>query len=324
MCTAITFKTIDNYFGRTLDNPISYNEEVIITPRNFSFKFRNGICIENHFAIIGMACCADNYPLYYDAINEKGLAIAGLNFAESCYYQQEKKEMINISQFEFIPWILSSCTSVKQAKDFIKKINFINVPFNDQLPLAKLHWIISDSRQCIVVEAMKNGIKIYDNKVGVLTNEPPFDYQMFNLNNYLNLTNKYASNRLSKQIKLNNYSLGMGGLGLPGDNSSQSRFVRIVFNKFNCQTSNDELSSINQFFHLLNSVNQIKGTSKTKIDANEMTIYSSCCNLNKGIYYYTTYNNHQINSINMHKENLESCNLIRFELIKNENINYQN
>lgn len=324
MCTAITFKTIDNYFGRTLDNPISYNEEVIITPRHFPFKLRNGLKIENHFAIIGMACCLDNYPLYYDAMNEKGLAIAGLNFINSCCYHQENKQKNNISQFEFIPLILSSCTSVKQAKALIKKINFVNVPFNEQLPLAKLHWIIADSKECIVVESMSDNLKIYDNKVGVLTNEPPFDFQMFNLNNYLNLTSNYAINRFNKKIKLNNYSLGMGGLGLPGDNSSQSRFVRIAFNKLNCYPSNDELSSVNQFFHLLSSVNQIKGTSKTKNNNNEMTIYSSCCNLNKGLYYYTTYNNHQINSIDMHKEALESSNLIKFKLIQKENINHQN
>ena len=179
MCTAVTYKTNDFYFGRTLDYEYSYMEEVTITPRNYPFKFKEKETINNHYAIIGMAYVAEEYPLYYDAINEKGLGIAGLNFVGNAYYNEPVEGKDNIAQFEFIPWILSQCATIEDAKKLIKKINLTNIPFNEQLPLAQLHWIIADKNEAITVEAVEEGIKIYENPVGVLTNNPPFDKQMF-------------------------------------------------------------------------------------------------------------------------------------------------
>jgi len=168
MCTAITYKTKDFYFGRTLDYEISYGDEVTITPRNYEFNFRHKQNIKNHYAIIGMAYVTENYPLYYEAVNEKGLGIAGLNFVGNAQYNKKIKGKDNITQFEFIPWILSQSTTVKEAKKLIEKINFLDEPFSTNLPLAQLHWIISDSIESITVEAVKDGIKIYENPVGVL------------------------------------------------------------------------------------------------------------------------------------------------------------
>lgn len=80
MCTAATYKTKDFYFGRTLDYEFSYGDEITVTPRNYAFDFRHTSACTSHYAIIGMAHIVGNYPLYYDAINEKGLGMAGLNF----------------------------------------------------------------------------------------------------------------------------------------------------------------------------------------------------------------------------------------------------
>ena len=215
MCTAATYKTKDFYFGRTLDYEFSYGDEITITPRNHEIKFRHQKTIKNHYAIIGMAYVTENYPLYYDAINEKGLCIAGLNFVGNAHYNEPAENKDNITQFEFIPWILSQCTTVKEAKKLIENMNFLNEPFNEKLPLAQLHWIISDSIESITVEAVKEGIKIYNNPVGVLTNNPPFDKQMFELNNYMNLSPKSPQNKFAKSLDLQTYSRGMGAIGLP-------------------------------------------------------------------------------------------------------------
>ena len=324
MCTAATYKTKDFYFGRTLDYEFSYGEEVVITPRNYVFNFKKEEKIDNHYAIIGMAHVIDNYPLYYDATNEKGLSIAGLNFVGNADYKKEKVGMNNITQYEFIPWILSKCKSVKEAKILIQKINIANIPFNDNLPLAQLHWIISDSLESITVESVKEGINVYDNPVGVLTNNPSFDKQLFELNNYMHLSNENPKNSFSKNLKLDSYSRGMGAIGLPGDLSSQSRFIRVAFVKMNSISKDTEKESVSQFFHILNSVDQQRGCCKLDEDKYEITIYTSCCNVNKGIYYYTTYDNHQISAVNMFKENLDSSNVIRYPLIIDEQINYQN
>ncbi len=324
MCTAATYKTKDFYFGRTLDYEFSYNEEITITPRNYEFKFRNKGSISNHYAIIGMAYIEENYPLYYDAINEKGLGMAGLNFVGNAYYNEQEEGKDNIAQFEFIPWILSQCATVKEAKVLIEKINILNVSFNDQLPLAQLHWIIADAESSITVEAVKEGIKVYDNPVGVLTNNPTFDKQLYALNNYINLSNKSPRNTFATDLKLQQYSRGMGAIGLPGDLSSQSRFVRATFVKMNSVSTDEENESVSQFFHILNSVDQQRGCCQLDDGKYEITIYTSCCNVTKGIYYYTTYNNHQITAVNMHKEDLNVNQLIRYPLISGEHINFQN
>lgn len=324
MCTAVTYKTKDFYFGRTLDYEFSYGDEVTITPRNYSFYFREKENINCHYAIIGMAYVTENYPLYYDAINEKGLGIAGLNFVGNAYYREKMENKDNIAQFEFIPWILSQCATVKEAKCLIKKINILNMPFNNKLPLAELHWIISDSEETITVESVKEGIKIYDNQVGVLTNNPPFDEQMFALNNYMHLSTKSPKNTFAKNLKLKEYSRGMGAIGLPGDLSSQSRFIRASFIKMNSISNEEEMKSVSQFFHILNSVDNQRGCCDLGDGKYEITIYTSCCNTNKGIYYYTTYDNHQITAVDMNKENLDGNKLIRYNLIKEEQIKMQN
>ena len=324
MCTAITYKTKDFYFWRTLDYEISYGDEVTITPRNYEFNFRHKQNIKNHYAIIGMAYVTENYPLYYEAVNEKGLGIAGLNFVGNAQYNKKIEGKDNITQFEFIPWILSQSTTVKEAKKLIEKINFLDEPFSTNLPLAQLHWIISDSIESITVEAVKDGIKIYENPVGVLTNNPTFDKQMFELNNYMNLSTKSPKNTFAKSLNLDKYSRGMGAIGLPGDLSSQSRFIRAAFVKMNSVSKEEEKESVSQFFHILNSVEQQRGCCELDDGIFEITIYTSCCNASKGIYYYTTYDNHQITAIDMHKENLNSENLIRYPLIKDEQIKMQN
>ena len=324
MCTAATYKTKDFYFGRTLDYEFSYGDEVTITPRNYVFNFREKEKIETHYAIIGMAYVTENYPLYYDAINEKGLGMAGLNFVGNAYYREKVEGKDNIAQFEFIPWILSQCASVAEAKQLIEKINLTNVQFNEKLPLAQLHWIISDSNESITVESVKEGIKVYPNPVVVLTNNPPFNQQMFELNKYMQLSSKSPENRFSKELNLEKYSRGMGAIGLPGDLSSQSRFVRVAFVKMNSKSSDTEEESVSQFFHILNSVDQQRGCCELDDGKYEITIYTSCCNASKGIYYYTTYNNHQITAIDMNKEELESENLIRYPIILNEQIKFQN
>lgn len=324
MCTAATYKTKDFYFGRTLDYDFSYGDEVTITPRNYPFRFVDKGNINVHYAIIGMAHVTEDYPLYHEAINEKGLGMAGLNFVGNAYYKEKVKDKDNIAQFEFIPWILSQCATVKEARNLVEKINLLNTPFNDKLPLAELHWIIADSKEAITVESVKEEIKIYKNLVGVLTNNPPFDMQMFSLNNYMNLSAKSPEDKFAKGLNLKEYSRGMGAIGLPGDLSSQSRFIRVAFTKMNSISGEGEKESVSQFFHILNSVDQQRGCCDLGDGKYEITIYTSCCNTNKGIYYYTTYDNHQITAIDMHKENLDGDKIIRYPVIKEEQIRMQN
>ena len=324
MCTAATYKTKDFYFGRTLDYEFSYGDEITITPRNYAFDFRHTSTCSSHYAIIGMAHIADNYPLYYDAINEKGLGMAGLNFVGNAVYAEPDDSKENVAQFEFIPYILSKCASESESKNLPAIINLTGTPCSHKLPSAVLHWIIADKNDSITVESVADGLHIYDNPVGVLTNNPPFETQMFLLNNYMSLSAKQPQNTFANGLTLNSYSRGMGAIGLPGDLSSASRFVRVAFTKMNSISGESENESVSQFFHILGSVDQQRGCCEVSEGKYEITIYTSCCNAAKGIYYYTTYNNHQISAVDMHRENLDGTELIRYPLITEQQINFQN
>lgn len=301
MCTAISYNNNGHLFGRTLDLEISYNEKIIITPRNFPLKFRHESESENHFSIIGTGIIANNFPLYFDAMNEKGLSIAGLNFPESAYFESHKKDLINIATFEVIPYILGYCTNVSDAENLLNKINITNDDFNNEMKAATLHWIIADKEKAITLECTKSGMKIYENKMGVLTNEPEFSFHKTNAK--LFLKDKNSKN-------------------LPGDLSSSSRFIRAAFANMN-SVSNGE-NNISQFFHILDFVKQIKGLARFKNGKYEITQYSSCMDTENQIYYYNTYLNRQINAVSLNNAPLDSQSLISFNQNKGESIFFQN
>ena len=314
MCTTITLTTKDHYFGRNLDLEYSYIETITITPRNFPFAFHKKDTLSPHYAMIGTAFIQNDYPLYYDATNEKGLSMAGLNFPENAYYFPSKEGKDNITPYEFIPWVLGQCANVSEAHTLLENLNLLNQPFSNELPLSPLHWMIADKNSSIVVESLESGLHIHENPVGVLTNNPPFEMQLFHLNNYMNLSNDPPENHFAENLNLKKYSNGMGAMGLPGDWSSQSRFVRASFAKMNSKCGNSEKESVNQFFHLLGSVEFPRGCVEMKKDVFEITVYSSCCNTDKGIYYYKTYENFGITAVDMHQEDLDNNRLICYPM----------
>lgn len=297
MCTAINFTSKDHYFGRNLDLEYTYEESVTVTPKNYPFRFRIMGEMNHHYAMIGMAYVVDKYPLYYDATNEKGVSIAGLRFAGNAHYPAVAEGKDNVSPFEFIPWILSQCSNLQEVKKLLDRVNLVNIPFSEQLPLTPLHWMISCGEESLVVESMADGLHVYDNPVGVMTNNPPFPVQLWNLEN-------------TKMI--------------PADLESPSRFVRAAHVLRNSVCGASEEESVGQFFHILSAVEQQRGCNRTENGLYEITAYSSCCNADCGIYYYVTYGNRQITAVDMKRENLDSDRVISYTLVKSEQIFNQN
>lgn len=322
MCTAVTYKTVDFYFGRNLDYEFSYGEDIVIMPRNFDLLLSQKNPAANHYAVIGTAHVRDGFPLYYDAANEKGLCAAGLNFVGNAVYKKASGKPDDIAQYEFIPWLLGHCSDIKEAREALSRITLTDTPFAADMPTASLHWLIADKNDCIVYETTADGAHIYDNPTGVLTNNPPFPMQLFALNNYRTVSAEPVPNFFSSDIALDSYSRGLGTNGLPGGLSSQSRFVRAAFVRANSCLPDNEYECIGQFFHILGSVEQQKGCCRLKNGKSEFTIYSCCINADKGIYYYTTYQNNQITAIDMYKENLNGSALISYPLIFKQNIFY--
>ncbi len=314
MCTAITYKNADSYFGRNLDLEYSYRESVTITPRNYVFNFRKMPPIKSHYAIIGMAYVAGEYPLYYDAANEHGLAMAGLNFPGNAVYYEECDGKPNIASFELIPWILSGCKTIADVKSLLLETNILNISFSEELPPSPLHWIIADKESAITLEAMADGVHIYDNDIGVLTNNPPFDFMKNYLATFRSLSPNECDAKFANDVNMPNFCRGMAAIGLPGDSSSPSRFVRAAFNKLNSISSPDEESSVNQFFHILSSVEMVRGAVRLADGNADITIYSSAINQSRGIYYYTTYDRRAISAVDMWKENLDGNALISYPI----------
>ena len=323
MCTAVSFISDDLYFGRTLDHTRSYGENVVITPRNFPLPFRHTDELRSHYAIIGMAHVAAEYPLYYDGINEKGLAMAGLNFVGYAAYGKPKAGMDNITQFELLPWILGRCADVDGACELLGRLNLTDTSFSEEMPASQLHWMIADKTRAVVVEAMQDGLKIHENPYGVMTNNPEFDWHARNMSKYMHLSPYAPRNNFANEVPFEMYSNGLGAVGLPGDLSSPSRFVRAAFMRANTVSENTEKSRVSRFFHIMQSVEQPRGSCLTPDGMEMYTVYTSCCNADKGIYYYKTYDDHAINGVDMHKENLNADTLITYPL-QSHQINIQN
>lgn len=323
MCTALSFKTHDHYFGRNLDLECGFRESVVITPRNYPFVFRRMPAMNAHFALIGMASIVSDYPLYYEATNERGLSMAGLNFPGNAYYPPEEADRDSISPFELIPFILGQCEDVTQARALLERTHIAEIHFSDTLRLSPLHWMIADRNASLVVESMQDGLHIHDNPVGVMTNNPPFDFHMHNLTQYTALSPDQPACRFGGEVELRLPSRGMGALGLPGDLSSPSRFIRAAFTKAYSVCEGDEASSVSQFFHILGSVRHVRGSVMVG-DRPEVTLYACCCNTDKGIYYYQTYDNSRICAVDMRKENLDGAAPISYPLQRKQDFCFQN
>lgn len=329
MCTGLSIQSQEGkwFFGRNMDLAYYFNQSVMIMPRSYQFEDRvTGNMVRNERAIIGMGTVIDNHPVFADAMNEAGLSCAGLNFEGYAYFEKEAVEgKINIAPYDLIQWVLSNFETVEEVKKGIAKIELVDYPINDKTPVAMLHWMIADKEgKSIVVEKTKERLTVHDNPIGVMTNNPTFDWHLINLNEYLHLTPTSPKETNWGTHTLKALGIGAGTLGIPGDFASVSRFVRIAYLRSHMPKVEGDIEAITQFFHMLDYVKMVKGGVLTDEGLEDLTTYSSCMDLEKGIYYYRTYENNRINGIDMHKEQLEGINIKLFDYNKKQDINYQN
>ena len=319
MCTALSFLQGSFYFGRNMDLEYSFGEAVVITPREYPLSTKCRGTVRTRYGIIGMAMAAEGFPLYAEAMNEKGLCMAGLNFpGNASYLGAEEATERSVTPYELIPCLLGECENLSQAREWLAHVDLTEIPFRENLPVAPLHWMISDASGSLTVEPSCQGMKIYENPYGVLTNNPPFPFHLENVRQYLHLSPGYPENCFAGQLPLSPFCQGAGALGLPGDFSSASRFVKALFCKMNslCQ----EGGALSQLFHILDSVAMVRGTVITPEGKPDMTTYSCCMNATEGIYYYKTYENSQITSVALTEERKNASSLLVFPLRKEQNI----
>lgn len=326
MCTALSITNKDHYFGRNLDLEIDYPVSVVITPRQHGFPMRHVPDIKNNYAMIGTAIIMNDYPLYFDAVNEKGLAMANLAFFGYASYFPPKQGKLNLASFELMQYVLAQFSTVAEVKVALKDLNITDDNYAPSMPSQGLHWIVSDPTTSIVIEqTAERGMVIYDNPWGVMTNAPEFDYQRANVGYYANVTGDLATNRFApKAPDIRLFSRGMGSIGLPGGTDSVSRFIRVLFTKLNSRCPQDEASNVSEFFHILSNVQQVSGETELKKDVYEITQYTSCFNTTTGTMYYNTYYNPSLTSVSMYKENLDSKDLIEYPFRREFTVTSQN
>lgn len=323
MCTSLTFQTKDFYFGRNLDLEYNFGEKIVATPRQYPFAFKFAGTLAQHYAIIGTAQITDGCPLYAEAVNEMGLCLAGLNFPGNAVYAKAPAEgKTNLAPFELFGFLLGSCATVQEAEEKLKTVCITHTAFKDGYPVAPLHWHIADKARSLVLECTEDGMHIYENPVGVLTNNPPFPFHLTNLQNYMHLTPNPPKNRFAPALDLSPYGLGLGAMGLPGDASPASRFVRAAFCKWNSEQPQSEEASVTQFFHILDNVAMVSGTVRTPENKLDKTTYSSCINASRGIYYCKTYNNNQISAVRLFDTAFAAKDLIEFPMPDTQQIHY--
>ncbi|EGT3612823.1 linear amide C-N hydrolase [Clostridium perfringens] len=329
MCTGLALETKDglHLFGRNMDIEYSFNQSIIFIPRNFKCVNKsNKKELTTKYAVLGMGTIFDDYPTFADGMNEKGLGCAGLNFPVYVSYSKDDIEgKTNIPVYNFLLWVLANFSSVEEVKEALKNANIVDIPISENIPNTTLHWMISDiTGKSIVVEQTKEKLNVFDNNIGVLTNSPTFDWHVANLNQYVGLRyNQVPEFKLGDQ-SLTALGQGTGLVGLPGDFTPASRFIRVAFLR-DAMIKNDKDSiDLIEFFHILNNVAMVRGSTRTVEEKSDLTQYTSCMCLEKGIYYYNTYENNQINAIDMNKENLDGNEIKTYKYNKTLSINHVN
>ncbi|WP_288342061.1 choloylglycine hydrolase [uncultured Dubosiella sp.] len=325
MCTALNYTNGHHYIGRNLDWDFDFPNDVVVTPRNYPFQWRNGKTCTSHNALIGMAIIQNDYPLYFEAANDKGLGMVGTAFAGFAKYFPKAEGKDNVATFELIPYVLTQASTLQEARALFDNMNIWDIPFSEQQPTSPMHWIVGSKEGSFVVESTKDGLKVYDNNWGVLTNAPTFDWMSYNMANYVNLTRHEPTIQFAPDMKgIDLFSRGLGSSGLPGGVDSVSRFVRVAFTNLNSVCDLDPQKNVAQFFHILSNVQQVRGEAEIKPGVFEITQYACCIDTDTGIFYYSTYYNQSLTAVDMNKEDLEAKTLVSYPVLKEFQFHAQN
>ena len=275
MCTSVFLK--GGFFGRTLDYESGFGEEILFSPRG-SFLFGQA---NNRYSMIGVGVMREKTPMYFDGMNEFGLCGAALNFPGEAYYGEGE----GIPSGELLGFVLGFCRSTDEAKAAIENLGIVS-----SSELSPLHWMIADKRSAIVVESKKEGLFVYENNVGILTNSPDFKSQLANLSRLSGMSAGSLSVR------------GDGAVGLPGDFTSMSRFVRGAFLLENSLSDGTPRGELCRIIHILDCLSLPLGVALSEKGEPISTRYTSTMDMEILTYYYKTYDTLNLKSVRLHPE----------------------
>lgn len=318
MCTGIRLISEDGFvvYARTLEFARPINSKIIFIPRlvqfvgNTSDKNRPGLSWKTKYAAVGAN--AENEIGIIDGVNEEGLAGGLFYLPEYAEYQTVHAHEFSksLAPWELMTWILTTCKTIEDVKNKIVEIKVGNVVFNEWNVIPPIHAIVHDPQgKSLVIEYIDGSLHLHDNPLGVITNAPTFDWHMTNLKNYLFLSPLNAPPRTIAGITFNPLGQGSGMLGMPGDFTPPSRFVRAVFLSHCVNQRKDTAQTCATAFHVLELFNIphgvicIKDNGKTFYD---YTQWTSAIDLHNKCYYFHTYTNRAIRMINLFDFNFDA------------------
>ena len=316
-CTGIRIEAEDGsiVYARTLEFGVDLQSQVLLLPRGYEFvgttaSGKPGLTWTSKFAAVGMN--AYHYDLLMDGVNEHGLAAGGFYLPGFAEYQQTNpgEEPQAIAPWEVITWILTNFTNVEEVRAALGGIKVAAAPFDERHGVPPLHYIAHDaSGKSLVIEYVDGKLHTYDNPIGVITNSPAFDWHVTNLRNYINLTASNVPPVALGQLRLDQLGQGSGLKGLPGDFTPPSRFVRAVALSQDAFRGRTGADSVRDAFHILDSFDIPRGVvrpAEGDREPYEYTQWTSAIDLANRTYYFHTYENRRVRSIELAKFNLDA------------------
>lgn len=314
-CTGIRLKAKDGsiIYARTMEFVADMQSDIIVVPRNFSFtgtlpsQKSGGMEWKARYATVGANALHANIIL--DGVNEKGLAGGNFYFPGYADFQDVTPSDYKktLAPWELLTWILTNFATVQEATTALPNIKVCKALFPgwDTLTPA-LHLILHDATgACAVIEYIKGGkLTIHNNPLGVITNAPTFDWHMTNLSNYVNLSAVAVPELQLSGINVFPFGQGSGMLGLPGDFTPPSRFVRAVaFSQTSLPAKNGD-DARDKAFHILNQFDIPQGVARTVEHGKttfDYTQWTTACDLHNKKYYFHTFDNRQIRVVDLMK-----------------------
>lgn len=300
MCTAVRFCDPEGrlYCGRNYDWGCGFGQGPVAVPANWEWQSRHLGPIKTVSGLIGMGIVQQNMPLFFDCVNEDGLYCAGLSYAGGFgVYVDPVEGKTNVASFEIPLWVCSQFTTVDEVEKAMGDLVITNDSFSAELTPMPMHWFIADKDRSIVVEQAANGLTVSHDGFDVLTNQPEFKFHCENMRNYLHLDTAWTPDVTMRDAKLSALGVGPSMMGLPGDPSAISRFVRVAILNANYPDERGDKANLTRLFRTLGAVSMVKGYCRQENGNFEYTNYTGGYSAATKTYSYSTYDDPSLRSI---------------------------
>lgn len=331
-CTGIRIIAKDGsiIYARTLEYGQDIKSNIIFVPSGHKFtavtpfKNKKGVQWKSRYSAVGTN--ALNMVAFVDGINEMGLAGGLFYFPDYAKYQSisHYEASYSLASWELLTWILTTCATINEIKQKLPKIKVSNAIFHAFGFILPIHVIVHDlSGKSLVIEYTHGKLHLYDNPIGVITNSPNFKWHITNLRNYVNLSAINVPKIKLSGLELLSFGQGSGMLGLPGDFTPPSRFVRATAFSQSVNLPNSASEALHTAFHILNLFDIPKGIIRdyqNKKLSFDYTQWTTAADLENRKYYFHTYDNRQLCMVDLHELNKTADKLICISMKAKENI----